>query len=152
VSSVPYIVLGTFKPKTWKSWDIGKRLTDFTKESGLVPHVDPVHGAQTWVPWYDEALHAEVRIWTEKNRQGCDWHKDGDTTSGARMDCAIVLWADWAPTEFQYAGKISQPRPYEVVLFRNLAPSHRRPPHIKAEAERWVFRQRCRVPEHILLP
>lgn len=154
--SAPYKVLGTYEPKgkEWKSWLIGKKLTEFTKDHGLVPHVDPKHPAQDWTPWSDMALHAEVRIWTVKNPQGAQWHQDGDTTPGALMDHALVLWADYQPTEFLYKGCIYQPKPYEIVLVKNMSCSHRRPPGLWKDEQRWVFRQRVKVPNkhHIELP
>ena len=148
---IPYVVLGTYHPATWKSWLIGKELTQFTEAKGLVPHVDPAHGAQEWVPWYNKAKHAEVRIWTVKNPKGTDWHQDGDLTAGAKMDCALVLWADHTPTQFKANdGVIYQPAPYEVVIARNQGCTHRRPP--EAKGERWVFRQRVAIPTQFPLP
>jgi hypothetical protein len=148
----PYLVLKTYEPTVWRSWRIGTELTAYTKSQGLVPHFDPQHPAQDWVPWVDPQLHAEVRIWTVKNPAGAGWHQDGDTTPGSDMKCAIVLWADSDPTEFSYEGKIWQPKPYEIVIFKNLTCSHRRPPHLKADSERWVFRQRVKVPNWKELP
>lgn len=148
----PFVVLGHYEPLDWKSWLIGKYLTSFTKSKGLVPHVDPKHPAQDWTPWNDEKLHAEVRIWTVFNKQGAGWHQDGDTTPGSDMDCALVLWADWKPTQFLFGGCIFQPEPYDIVIARNMCGAHRRPPEIKGDTQRWVFRQRVQVPKHLKLP
>ncbi len=151
----PFKLIGYYEPARnadWKSWLIGKKLTGMTAALGLKPHKDPVHGPQDWVPWVDEALHAEVRIWTVANKQGAQWHQDGDTTPGAFMDCALVLWADWKPTEFLFNGAIFQPKPYELIIARNLACTHRRPPELRADSQRWVFRQRVKVPKEMELP
>lgn len=66
------------------------------------------------------------------------------------MNHAEVLWANKTPTEFQYQGKIYQPKPFEVVLVKNLSCYHRRPKD--APGRRWIFRQRVEVPKHIDLP
>ena len=146
----PYKVLEVYKPMVWKSWRVGKDLTVITSKWGLVPHVDPTHGPLHSVPWYSEPLHAEVRRRTFKTAQAEDWHYDGDTTPGSKPECCLVLWATNHPTEIQWQGKIYQPKPYELVIFKNMSVRHRRPagcPRI-----RWVFRQRVVVPTHIRLP
>lgn len=152
----PFLLLGTYipsgPPKGWKCWRIGRDLTRFSREKGLLPHFDPLHGAQEWAPWYDLALHAEVKKRTPKNPKGEDWHQDGDLTAGAKMDCALLLWASTTPTEFRVGsrGRVAQPEPFDVVLFRNLLGYHRRPPG--APRDRFMFRQRVKVPTHLLLP
>lgn len=150
----PYIVLGTYYPKVWKTWKVGPELCAITKAHGLVPHKDPVHGPlklRYW--WYDEKLHAEVRRRTladPKAVRGTQWHQDGDLDPGSIMNCALVTWCNKEPTEFLYKDVIYQPEPYQVVISRNLCGSHRRPPN--APKERWLFRQRVAVPKHLKLP
>lgn len=146
----PYITLGSYHPDVWKCWKIGRDLTTITKNHDLVPFNDPVHPAQPWATWCSEKLHAECKRRTPRNKGGEDWHKDGDTTPGARMDCAIVLWSSKTPTEFQLEGKIYQPKPFEIVLFNNRSCSHRRP--LNAPRKRFIFRQRVEIPKHIRLP
>ena len=147
----PYVVLkDRFVPKRWRAWYIGKRLTALTRRHGLVPHDDPAHGPQTFRAWCRETLHAECGPRTKKGGQGEDWHQDGDTTPGAVMDHAMVLWTNRTPTQFKYKGRIYQPRPFQVILVRNLACYHRRPKN--APRRRWTFRQRVQVPDHIDLP
>ena len=147
---LPYVVLGVYKPEEWKSWRVGRDLTNITKECGLKPHYDPAHGPLTTVPWYSIPLHAEVRRRTFKTAQAEDWHYDGDTTQGSKPECCLVLWASNHPTEIQWNGKIYVPKPYEVVLFKNMSVRHRRPANVPRI--RWVFRQRVGVPNHIDLP
>lgn len=154
----PYISLGIYRPTRWRAREIGLHLTDLTARHGLRPHEDAAHGplplrGRNWVSW---ALHAEVRRRTFRTQQAEGWHYDGDLTEGSKPDCILVLWASNTPTQVKwnvqgpathYTGThpcndiIYQPRPYEVVAFRNLECLHRRPPgcpHV-----RWVFRQRC---------
>lgn len=149
--SAPYIVLRKrFIPKRWRAWYIGRQLTQLTRSKGLVPLDDPRHGPQTFRAWCDEELHAECGWRVYPNGAGGDWHQDGDTTPESRMDNAMVLWANRTPTEFLYKGKVYQPRPFEVILVRNLSCKHRRPGSVPEK--RWLFRQRIEVPEHIELP
>lgn len=150
----PFEVLGYYRPKKWRVWTVGEVLTSFTRELRLIPLVDPVHGPQTWAPWYDETLHAEVKRRTQKNPKGAEWHKDGDLTPGSQMNCQIVLWCSNTPTEFISLDDgekartakgntiIYSPRAFEVVLFHNLECLHRRPAN--AKHHRWVFRQRIK--------
>lgn len=151
----PFLVLGFYIPRNsndWKAWRIGRALIRMTREWGLVPHHDPVHGPLT-VSWYDRALHAEVRKRTLKSetaKRGTQWHQDGDLDPGSLMDCALVTWSNVEPTEFQWNGHVFQPKPFEVVISRNLCGYHRRPP--TAPRERWLFRQRVQVPQHLNLP
>jgi len=112
---------------------------------GLIPLKDPVHGPQTWVPWFSEKLHAEVKRRTPKNPKGEDWHQDGDLDPGSNMDHALVLWSSNTPTEFEHEGVVYQPKRMEVVIARNLGCMHRRPPG--APRIRWLFRQRVEVPK-----
>lgn len=147
----PYLVLKQrYCPKTWRAWQIGRDLTNLTRKLGFVPLDDPAHGPQTFRAWCDEDLHAEAGWVTYKKGQGEDWHQDGDLEPGSRMDNAMVLWANRTPTEFRFGGKIYQPKPFEVILVRNLSCHHRRPKN--APTRRWLFRQRVEVPKHIALP
>ncbi len=147
----PYLVLKErYCPKTWRAWQIGRYLTRLTGELGLVPLDDPVHGPQTFRAWCDEALHAEAGWVTYGGGQGRDWHQDGDTKPGSRMDNAMVLWANRTPTEFRSNGRIYQPKPFQVIIVRNLGCEHRRP--ADAPSRRWSFRQRVELPTFIQLP
>lgn len=147
----PYVVLKErFIPKRWRAWYIGRRLTELTAKKGLIPLDDPVHGPQTFRAWCDEDLHAECGWVTYKGNQGEDWHQDGDLKEGAQMDSCLVLWTNRTPTEFLYKDKIYQPKPFQLIIARNLGCKHRRPAN--APKRRWVFRQRVEVPEHIELP
>lgn len=149
--AAPYVVLRErFMPKRWRAWYIGKRLTEITQREGLVPFDDPAHGPQPFRAWCDEELHAECGWVTYKGNQGEDFHQDGDLKEGARMDSALVLWTNRTPTEFEYKGRIYQPKPFQLVIARNLACKHRRPSN--APKRRWIFRQRVEVPDHINLP
>lgn len=147
---LPYVVLGIYKPTRWKSWAVGKDLTRMTKEAGLKPHYDPAHGPLTTVPWFSKELHAEVRRRSFKTKQAEGWHYDGDLTPGAKPACCLVLWATNNPTEIMWNGKIYTPNPYEVVIFKNMSVTHRRPANVPRK--RWVFRQRVAIPSHIKLP
>ena len=146
----PYIVLGTYHPSRWKPHKVGRDLVKLTQEYGLVPLKDSVHGPQTWAPWCSEKLHAEVKRRTPRNPKGEDFHQDGDLDPGSRMDCAIVLWSSNTPTEIKVEGHTYRPNRREVILFRNLAGFHRRPPATRRI--RWVFRQRVELPTHLELP
>jgi hypothetical protein len=159
----PYKVLGVYHPKTypadrwnshagWRAWAVGEDLTALTASLGLVPHIDPEHGAQTWPAWYNLKLHAEVKRQTPEHPGGEDWHYDGDTTHGANPDCAIVLWASVCPTDIRLhtSNKIWRPEPFEVIVFNNRHCSHRRPP--EAPKNRFLFRQRVQIPVTLELP
>jgi hypothetical protein len=153
----PYLVLDTYHPPKWSARRVGEDLTCLTSSIGLNPHQDPAHGPLEKVPWFSKSLHAEVRRRTFKTTQGEGWHQDGDLTPGSKMDCAIVLWATNNPTQIKYYEgeeiidmEVWTPRPYEVVIFRNLRCLHRRP--TSPPRVRWVFRQRVQVPSHIKLP
>jgi len=147
----PYVVLCSYFPgKPLKAWRIGKDLTRITRREGLVPHFDPTHGPEPYASWTDVPLHAQVRRRTVQDGPGGEWHQDGDTTPGSRMDNAMVLWANTTHTEFKYNGTVFQPEPFQVVLIRNLGCFHRRP--ADAPRHRWTFRQRVVVPGHIALP
>lgn len=144
-----FLVLDTYHPKIWKSWRVGRDLTSITEKYGLIPHVDPAHGPLLNVPWVDEKLHAEVRRRTFKTKQAEDWHYDGDTTPNSRPDCCLVLWATNTPTEIMYKNKIYTPKPFELVIFKNMSVKHRRPAN--CPRIRWVFRQRVAIPQHLNL-
>ncbi len=144
----PYIVLKQrYRPKRWRAWSIGRYLTRLTEERGLVPLDDSIHGPQTFRAWCNKDLHAECGWVTYKGNQGEGWHQDGDLAPGSQMDHAEVLWSNRTPTEFQYKGKIYQPKPFQVILVKNLSCMHRRPAN--APKRRWFFRQRVEVPTHI---
>lgn len=138
----PYIVLDTYYPPFLKCWKIGEDLTALTKGLGYVPLNDPEHPAQDWTPWSDLPLHAEVKNWTPAAPMGKEWHQDGDTTPGSKMECLIILWANKTPTQFKFKadGELFQPKPYEVVVFQNNLCYHRQPPD--APNLRYIFRQR----------
>lgn len=141
-----YKVLGEYHPKKWKAWRVGKDLTKLTQSHGLVPHHDPAHGPLKLVKsWYSIELHAEVRKHTSSAESAEQWHSDGDTTPGANMKCALVLWSTDNPTEFQCNGEVWQPKPFEVVIANNLACQHRRP--ADCGWNRWTFRQRVALPD-----
>lgn len=147
---IPYKVLAVYKPKIWRASLIGKELTDITKNAGLIPHKDPAHGPLITVPWVSESLHAEVRRRTFNTKQAEGWHYDGDTTPGAKPECCLILWATNHPTEIQYQNKIYTPKPYELVIFKNMSIRHRRPEN--CPRIRWIYRQRVAIPSHIDLP
>lgn len=149
---IPYVVLGTWDRANcdlhdWNPARIGAILTGRTLAQGLIPHVDPMHGPLETAAWYSIARHAEVRNYTFSTKQAEGWHFDGDTTPGSKPDCALVTWATSKPTEFMFEGKIYQPEPFEIVIVRNLAVTHRRPEG--CARYRWLFRQRVQVPTHI---
>lgn len=147
----PYIILRErYVPKIWRAYRIGRDLTRLTRSLGLMPLNDPIHGPQRFRAWCNEELHAECGWKTYKGHQGEDWHRDGDLAPGSKMDNAMVLWANRTPTEFRVGETIYQPKPFQVILARNLACLHRRPAN--APKRRWIFRQRVEVPKHIDLP
>jgi len=159
----PYVVLGIYHPpwpqEQWKAWKIGRGLCQITSGHDLVPHVDPAHGPEPGASWSNVELHAQVRRFTMASGMGDDWHQDGDTTPGSKMDCAMVLWTSGPHVQLKFAmdktdpilkNVVYQPNPYEVVLISNLLAYHRRPPG--CPRERWVFRQRVAMPTHIKLP
>lgn len=152
----PFISLGIFKPSVklypasfWKAKIIGREMMEFLRPWKLTPHRDPKHGPEECASWLDDAAHAQVRRHNWEGPGG-SFHQDGDTTAGASMNCAMVLWTDNHPTEFQNGGEIYAPSAFEVVLFRNLGCYHRRP--INCPFDRWTFRQRVVIPAHIKLP
>ena len=148
----PFLVLvDRYIPSKWRPRVIGRELTQMMDHMGIVPHPDPIHGPIHWRRgWYNDTLHAEVRRITLPAPAAGDWHKDGDTTPGSKMDCAIVVWANRAPTEFEWAGQVYQPKPFQVVISRNLLCPHRRPSD--APSRRWFYRQRVKVPTHLAIP
>lgn len=149
----PFIVIGYFKPRRYRASLIGKALTRITSRLGLVPLDDAAHGPQVTSLWCDEALHAEVRRFAQPSGQGKAWHHDGDLADGSKMDHAAVLWAAVKPTEFKLGDKIYRPKPFEVVIARNMGCLHRSPPDTPAPPDRrWFFRQRVEVPVDMELP
>lgn len=137
----PYKVLATYKPSVWKAWKIGRFITDLTRKMGLTPLPNSDTRYQK-APWSSQSLHAHVRKRTLKTQDAEGWHRDGDY-GHVPMDHALVLWASTQPTEFRWEGKVYQPKPFEVILVKNI--THRRPPNVPRE--RWIFRQRVQVPE-----
>ena len=134
----PYVVLCTYHPPLWKKWKIHKDLTGITRRLGFAPLP-----GRSWKLVGQRGLHAEVRKRTVHGSQATDWHQDGDMDSDVKMDHGIVTWANVAPTEFKVGDTIYQPKPFEVVLARNLECYHRRPPN--APRDRWLFRQRVKL-------
>ena len=159
--SPPYIVLAQYTPPQmpadkwndtagWRCWKIGEDLTALTRRLGLEPLYDPLHIAQDWTPWSSQRLHAEVHKWHPGTHIAEGFHQDGDQIAGCIMDYSSVLWASSHPTEFHYKGKVYQPKPFEVVLFKNLSCYHRRPPN--TPEQRFFFHQAVENPRHISLP
>lgn len=134
----PYSILGYYKPSKWSAWRVGRDITRITRDAGLKPlqHADSRYAK---APWSDPTLHAHVRRRTLRSSDGAGWHQDGDY-GHVPMDHGLVFWSSNSPTEFKVDGVVYQPRPYEVVYFRNLSCYHRRP--IDAPRVRWFFRQR----------
>ena len=156
----PYLVLRNYHPPYlppdkwnteggWRCWKIGEDLTAFTQSLGLKPLHDPLHKAQDWTPWSSERLHAEVHKWHPGTHVAEGFHQDGDMIPGCEMNFASVIWSNKTPTEFQYHGQIFQPKPLEVVIFRNLACYHRRPAN--APEARFFFHQCVQLPTHMEL-
>lgn len=148
IQKAPYIVLATYKPTImpadqwnsgagWRCWKIGEDLCEITKKAGYVPLDDPNHPCQEWTPWSSYKLHAEVHkyrpdVWLGKTKTtrayvAEGFHQDSDLDPGAIMDHTIIVWASTMPTEIQSNNKIYQPKPFELVAFRNLDCHHRRP-------------------------
>lgn len=150
---LPYKVLFDYVPPYLECPVIGTQLLYRLRlYYGFLPLNDPEHPAQDWTPWNSVKDHAEVKNWTPDAPDGKAWHQDGDITPGARINCAIVLWANKTPTEFKWTsnGKIYQPKPYEVVVFHNAHCYHRQPP--KCPNLRYIFRQRIEIPKYMELP
>ena len=141
--STPFKVLGMYHPNVWSARRIGKELVEFSKNQGFVPHQDSVHGPITTASWCNVFQHAEVRRTTSYGKGGDDWHQDGDTTPGSRMNCGMILWSNTTPTQFKVGETIYQPKPFEVVFAENKGSFHRRDP--SAPARRWLFRQRVKI-------
>ena len=145
----PYIVLATYKPLIRKCSAIGRDLTAITRDLGLKPFRNDEIKRNTKAAWSSYSLHAEVRKTAVPGSEAEGFHQDGDTST-RDMDFAMVVWASKTPTEVRVGSNIFQPKPYELVIFRNLACYHRRPKGI--EGKRYFFRQRVVVPKHIQLP
>lgn len=145
----PYIVLSMYKPSKWRASIVGRELTDLTDSLGLVPHYDPLHGPLelTGRNWCSKLLHAEVRRRTFSTNQAEGWHYDADLNPDGNPDCSLVTWASNNSTQVKWRigadTTIYQPRPYEVVIFKNLECLHRRPPN--SPRVRWLFRQRVKT-------
>jgi hypothetical protein len=148
-SNGPYVILGTYKPEEGTSCEqIGKFLTEITSGLNLVPFKNKEIKRNKKAAWSDYKLHAEVRKTAVKNSEATSFHQDGDTST-KDMDFAMVVWADRDPTEFKLGEKVYQPKPFELVLARNLGCYHRRP---NIEGKRLFFRQRVELPKDINLP
>lgn len=145
----PYISLGIYNPPRWNAWLVGHDLTNITKEFELVAISDPKHRHQRGA-WRSRALCAYVRRRTVRNRKATSFHQDGDLAVGSQMDNCLVLWSSNSPTELRVGTTVYKPKHREVILFRNLACFHRRPP--ECPRIRWLFRQRVEIPLHIQLP
>jgi len=148
VQMKPYRSLGFYHPPEWDLDIVGLDLTNLTRRLGLVPFSGIPHNLDDYCAWYSEKLMAGIRRRTAVGAQGEQWHQDGDTTPGANMFQAVVLWASNNHTQFRWAGagtenRIFQPEPWEVVIFRNREVYHRRPPG--APRVRWTFRQRVEL-------
>lgn len=157
-ADLPYIVLAMYKPWWWPKApketceEIGNDLCFITHNAGLTPLHDGVLEAQDWCPWVNMDRHAEVKRYTPDYFKSEDWHQDGDLDPGSNMDHALVLWTTKYPTELRTDEGICQANPFEVILFRNLRLSHRRPLAAPRGGERHFFRQRVNLPTHIKLP
>lgn len=137
---IPYKVLGYYKPMRlgWKCYLIGRDLTRMTQHAGLRP-LDAPDSRYEGAPWSDSSLHAHVRRRTLRSTAGEGWHQDGDF-GHVPMDHGLVFWSSNTPTQFKVGGVVCEPKPFEVVYFRNMACYHRRPPN--APRIRYFFRQR----------
>jgi len=145
----PYVVLAYYRPAKRRCRLIGNDLVALTKKAGLIPFKNNEIKRNPKAGWFNHPLHAEVRMTAVAGSEAEDWHKDGDTSTND-MDFAMVVWANKTPTQILYKGKIYQPKRYEVVLFKNLSASHRRP--TDCPNKRVMFRQRVEIPKHIDLP
>lgn len=148
----PFKVITTYKwgPKGRYCSKIGEDLLEITRELKLVPFDNDEIQRNEKAAWFDYKNHAEVRMTAEEGSQGTGWHQDGDTST-SNMDCALVLWTNRDPTEFKFKGitpsPISTPKPFELVIARNLSAYHRRPPNANGgKPTRFIFRQRVEVP------
>lgn len=146
----PYVVLGVYNPPEWDAAKVCWDLMWLTNQKGLKVLNGPPHNLDDACAFYERRMHAGVRRRAAEHGQGEQWHQDGDTTHGSKMDQAIVLWCSNTPTQIKYNGTVYQPEPREVIVFRNLSCYHRRPPD--ANYVRWTYRQRCEIPTHIHLP
>jgi hypothetical protein len=148
---LPYVVLTRYKPSKRRCKIIGRELTAITKKLGLRPFKNDEIKRNPKAGWFNYDLHAEVRMTAVAGSEAEGFHQDGDTSvSHDEMNFAMVVWSNKTPTQIQYKGKIYQPKPFEVVLFKNLSAYHRRP--MNCPNHRFLFRQRCVVPTHIQLP
>ena len=149
----PFKVLETYHwgKKGRYASKIGVDLCTFTESLGLVPFKNDEIQRNEKAAWSDYKLHAEVRMTAKPGSEGTSWHQDGDTSTN-NMDCALVLWTNRDPTQFKFKGitiiggkEIYTPEPFQIVIARNLAAYHRRPPNVSGR--RWLFRQRVEVPD-----
>lgn len=146
-SITPFVVLKKWKwgPKGRYASKIGLALTDITRDMGLVPLINDEIQRNPKAAWFDYDLHAEVRMTAVKGSEGVGWHQDGDTST-SDMDFSLVLWASRDHTQFKFPDSVQvyQPKPFELVIAKNLDAYHRRPPQV--EGRRWQFRQRVVTP------
>lgn len=138
-------ILGEYHPPKRKAYLVGSYITKLTAELGFKPFDEPLAKHHRKAAWFREDLHAECRL-TAQTKEDESWHQDLDNAPGANMECGLVLWAELMPTQFKYPdGTIVQPKPGEIVLARNTAVVHRRPPGVPVQ--RMSFRQRVEWPE-----
>lgn len=138
--TIPFVVLGTYRPTSDRAWRVGRDLTRLTASLGYVPFPKLAGKTNEGAAWQRPELHAEARLTGHRDAEGSSWHQDGDNTPGADMNHTLILWADREPTQFLVDGRVYQPCPYEIVAFGNLRGAHRRPPSV--EGFRMSFRQR----------
>lgn len=148
-NELPYKIIAIYKPLKRRCRLIGRDLVAITKKAGLIPFKNDEIKRNPKAGWFNYDLHAEVRMTAVPGSEAEGWHADGDTSTND-MDFAMVVWSNKRPTEIRYNGKIYQPKPYEVVIFKNLSAYHRRPAN--CPKRRVMFRQRVEVPKHIQLP
>jgi hypothetical protein len=139
----PYIIIKErYDPPEWNARKIGEALTTMTYLFGLRPLKDPNHRHQVRAAWCDKNKVAYVRRRTVRDPRAKGWHQDGDLDNGL-LDSSIVLWTSNTPTEIRtFDGDIIVPPNRSVILIRNNACYHRRPPD--CPRVRWLFRQRVR--------
>lgn len=140
----PFTVLAIYHPKVWRGSAIGAELTRLTRDLGFKPLRTKRMRLHKNAKQRKRRLHADVTNQADPNTEAASWHQDGDLTLGFPMNHAIVVWCNRAPTEFEYDGRIYRPKPFQVVIARNLACRHRQPP--AAAGRRWFFRQRVELP------
>lgn len=134
-------IIGYYKPPKWNRKMVFDALCTISAKAGLVPLPMGKHRLHKGMS--SRGRHADLMRRIPKNDTAdLQWHQDGDT-SGAEMNCGLVVWASNTPTQVKLAdGTIIQAEPYEVVHIRNRECVHRRPPN--CPRVRWFFRQRVK--------